>query len=254
MGARKIVLASLSVGPLTGRPNSLAIGGNACSGRSVTMPILPHVYEGGAPQQDASAMPELNVEVDPSIPITIRNVRAGVSLDGRLDGLSYEIQNRSAASLVAWQIRWDIFAGTSSPGAAFSEFNTVDLWYGKPDGLLKPGDVKEERIGVKVSAAAPVSKIVAVLIYAEFTDGTRQGVGADVVSRSLQANHLSLLNKYQQALNEYKQGGEAGLAAWFKQRCMEKDRTACPSQAYLANIYRTGGIVRVMGEIHRKLP
>ena len=195
----------------------------------------------------APAVPVLDLNVPPEIPLHIVNFRFDPSPGGML-AFHYDVQNASGQGLVALEVRWQAYSGDT---ATNDVANRDDRWL---SGMVPVGGSARFQVtNVPSSAAQPVNRLTGTIAYAEFEDGTRVGTKVARVGRQITRGRKTTVAAYQKLLDTFNTDGPDALVQALKQQnaTSGQDAATQAATAHLVGLLADQGVDAVVLELRR---
>lgn len=191
--------------------------------------------------------PNIEIETDKNSPVQISDPTFDIVKEGLgLTGLKYRVLNQSDKPIVAFEIEWEFFSGTTSTKVSGQK----DYYLSRE--VLAPGGSIEQDLHVSVaSSQTPFDHVVGRILLVEFNDGSRSGSNATEASLRLWLTHQQIKDAYAELARRL----QAKSLDQFLAEVKGLDTHANPglwiAKSRVLEAYAKGGSVAVGKEISR---
>jgi len=134
--------------------------------------------------------------------------------DDGIHGGSYVLRNNSGAGLVTLVTSWSFEGNSGTPHAT----DVIDSW-ASDSAFLAPGSEASEdlRFLVLPHSGEVIRRVTSTVLYAEFDDGNRLGLGVNTIGPNLQSQRTEMLAAYKQLLDMIQSGSDYKAIATYLQ-------------------------------------
>jgi len=134
--------------------------------------------------------------------------------DDGIHGGSYVLRNNSGAGLVTLVTSWSFEGNSGTPHAT----DVIDSW-ASDSAFLAPGSEASEdlRFLVLPHSGEVIRRVTGTVLYAEFDDGNRLGLGVNTIGPNLQSQRTEMLAAYKQLLDMIQSGSDYKAIATYLQ-------------------------------------
>lgn len=166
----------------------------------------------------------------------------------RFEISGFSLSNGAMRSLAAYKVRFQIYSNGSAEPLEIQR--TSDLTWVGSQAFLKSGEKVDVKLGAWVKPSGPISRVVTVVSYAEFDDGTRVGPEADSFSRTLNEDRQERLTIYKKVLTDYRQQGPEAATRLAAASSLSGKIASIAAQ-HLEAVYEANGAAGLLAELRR---
>lgn len=206
-------------------------------------------YHGEIPFRAAQGQASPRIEIaDASTSLELSNLDWALS-QRRLEIAGFSLRNSGAHPLVAYKVRFQVYSTGADEPMEIQQ--SADLTWTGPNAFIKPGGQSDVKMKGWVAPKEPASRIVAVVSYAEFDDGTRSGPEAKTFFDELSTIRSERQAIYRKALAAYRESGPQAALTMAVSGAGSKGVAADMAGEHLAEVYSSNGGTGLLEELRR---